>query len=151
MPRICRRPPPIKKDRGAWSAQCATLGARSLKAGHTRFFVGYKKHTLRLWLRRYEPAVLLVPLVSWAAPAHVPEGYLLKGQHPPMLAAAGLASGHRGGRPGLHSATNQKGNPPGMESGGGHKIKSDMTVIEPFDAWDQMSCPQGQPLHWLGL
>jgi hypothetical protein len=32
-----------------------------------------------LWLRRYEPAVLLVPLVSWATPAHVPEGYLLKG------------------------------------------------------------------------
>ena len=26
-----------------------------------------------------EPAGLLVPLVSWAAPAHVPEGYLLKG------------------------------------------------------------------------
>ena len=50
----------------------------SLKAGHTRFFVGYKKHTLRLWLRAYEPAVRLVPLVSWTAPAHVPEGYLLK-------------------------------------------------------------------------
>ena len=31
-----------------------------------------------MWLRSYEPAVLLVPLVSWATPAHVPEGYLLK-------------------------------------------------------------------------
>jgi hypothetical protein len=33
---------------------------------------------MRLWLRAYQPAVLLIPLVSWAAPAHVPEGYLLK-------------------------------------------------------------------------
>jgi hypothetical protein len=31
-----------------------------------------------LWLRGYKPAVLLIPLVSWATPAHVPEGYLLK-------------------------------------------------------------------------
>src|SRR5580704_4867692 len=78
MPPIYLPTPPIKKDGQPWSAQLATLGARSLKAGHTRFFVGYKKHTLRLWLRSYEPAVLLVPLVSWATPAHVPEGYLLK-------------------------------------------------------------------------
>jgi len=25
-----------------------------------------------------------------------------------------------------------------------------MRIIEPFDAWDQMSCQQGQPLRWLG-
>jgi hypothetical protein len=29
-------------------------------------------------------------------------------------------------------------------------MKADMKVVKPFDAWDQMSCPQGQPLHWLG-
>jgi hypothetical protein len=40
--------------------------------------VGYKKHTLRLWISSFEPFVLLAPLVTWAAPASVPEGYLLK-------------------------------------------------------------------------
>ena len=30
------------------------------------------------------------------------------------------------------------------------KLKSDMKIIEPFDAWDQMSCQQGQRLQWLG-
>ena len=49
-----------------------------MKPGHTRFFVGYKKHTLRLWVNGFEPFVLLAPLVTWAAPASVPESYLLK-------------------------------------------------------------------------
>lgn len=40
--------------------------------------MGYKKHTLRLWIGGFEPFILLVPLVSWAAPASVPESYLLK-------------------------------------------------------------------------
>jgi len=30
------------------------------------------------------------------------------------------------------------------------KLKCDMRIIEPFDAWDQMSCQQGQALQWLG-
>ena len=39
--------------------------------------MGYKKHTFRLWIQRYERGVLLVPLVSWAAPANTGEGCLL--------------------------------------------------------------------------
>lgn len=30
------------------------------------------------------------------------------------------------------------------------RLKRGMIIIEPFDAWDQMSCHQGQPLQWLG-
>jgi hypothetical protein len=52
-------------------------GARTLKTGQSRFFVGYKKHSFRLWLWQHERSVLLVPLVSWAAPANVAEGQLL--------------------------------------------------------------------------
>jgi hypothetical protein len=126
------------------------LGARSLKAGHTRFFVGYKKHTLRLWLRRDEPTVLLVPRVSWATPAHVPEGYLLRGS---------IRQWHRrlGWRPDIvvgdlgyiHQQTKKEIRQE-WQVAVVTKLKSDMNIIEPFDAWDQMSCSQGQPLHWLG-
>ena len=52
-----------KKRTGQYSAQRAALGARTLKCGQSRFFVGYKKHTFRLWLRSYQRGVLLVPLV----------------------------------------------------------------------------------------
>jgi hypothetical protein len=30
------------------------------------------------------------------------------------------------------------------------KMKPDMNIIEPFDSWNRLSCPQGQPLQWLG-
>ena len=54
MPRIC--PPPVsasKKNTGQYSAAHAALGGRTLKTGQSRCFVGYKKHTLRLWLHHY--------------------------------------------------------------------------------------------------
>lgn len=38
---------------------------------------GYKKHSFRLWWRPYERAVLMLPLVSWVAPANVYEGAFL--------------------------------------------------------------------------
>lgn len=66
-----------KKDTGTYTAQQAALGARTLKTGQSRWFVGYQKHSFRLWWRAYAQAVLLVPLVSWVAPANVSEGGLL--------------------------------------------------------------------------
>lgn len=66
-----------KKDTGTYTAARAALGGRTLKTGQNRWFVGYKKHSFRLWWREYSPAVLLVPLVSWIAPANVSEGGLL--------------------------------------------------------------------------
>ena len=78
MPPIC--PPPVsasKKSTGQYSAAHAALGGRTLKTGHSRCFVGYKKHTLRLWLHHYGVGVLLVPLVTWLTPADVFEGGLL--------------------------------------------------------------------------
>ena len=66
-----------KKQTGTYSAHGAALGGRTLKTGQSRCFVGYKKHTLRLWWRAYTGGVLLIPLVSWVAPANVSEGSLL--------------------------------------------------------------------------
>ena len=62
-----------KKETQSYTAHHAALGGRTLKTGQSRCFVGYKKHTFRLWWREYTPAVMLVPLVSWAAPANVSE------------------------------------------------------------------------------
>ena len=126
------------------------MGARSLRPGHTRFFVGYKKHTLRLWLRAYEPAVLLVPLVSWATPAHVPEGYLLKPSlhycHKRLHWQPAIVTGDLGY---IHQPTKREIRQR-WQVAVVTKLKSDMNIVEPFDDWDQMSCPHGQRLHWLG-
>ncbi|MDD2711120.1 MAG: hypothetical protein PHV34_24335 [Verrucomicrobiae bacterium] len=66
-----------KKHTGRYSAKHAALGARTLKTGQSRFFLGYKKHTFRLWIQTYEAHVLLIPLVSWVSPGNVSEGRLL--------------------------------------------------------------------------
>jgi hypothetical protein len=67
----------FKKSTGEYSAAHAALGGRTIKSGQSRCFVGYKKHTLRLWRHHYLVGVQLVPLVSWVTPASVSEGGLL--------------------------------------------------------------------------
>src|ERR1019366_7290112 len=49
----------FKKSTGQYSAARAALGGRTLKTGQSRCFVGYKKHTLRLWLHYYPVGVQL--------------------------------------------------------------------------------------------
>ena len=151
MPPIC--PPPAsasKKGTGQFSATHAALGGRTLKTGQSRWFVGYKKHTLRLWLHQYPVGVQLVPLVSWVAPANVSEGGLLV--------------------PSLHYCQQQwDWCPPLVVADMGYlgapakqqcrewwrvavltKLRSDMKLVPPYVAWDQAACPQGEPLTWLG-
>ena len=103
-----------------------------------------------MWLRSYSPAVLLVPLVSWATPAHVPEGYLLKG-------SLGQCQRRLDWRPdivvgdlGYINQQTKKEIRQAWQVAVVTKMKADMNIIEPFDDWDQMSCIQGQPLQWLG-
>jgi hypothetical protein len=77
MPPICPRlVAGSKKNTGQYSAARAALGGRTLKTGQSRCFVGYKKHTLRLWLHDYRVGVQLVPLVSWVTPANVLRTFL---------------------------------------------------------------------------
>src|ERR1039458_949900 len=73
-----RRAAASKKNSGDYTAAHAALGGRTLKTGQSRWFVGYKKHTLRLWLPTRHPSVTLVPLVSWLTPGNVAEGGLLR-------------------------------------------------------------------------
>ena len=151
MPPIC--PPPVsasKKSTGQYSAAHAALGGRTLKTGQSRCFVGYKKHTLRLWLHDYPAGVQLVPLVSWVTPANVSEGGLLvPSLHycqqrwdwcPPLvvadmgyLAAAAKQQCRERWRVAVLT-----------------KLRSDQKLVPPYVAWDQAACPQGEPLTWLG-
>jgi hypothetical protein len=139
-----------KKNTGQYSAAHAALGGRTLKTGQSRCFVGYKKHTLRLWLHHYLVGVQLVPLVSWVTPANVSEGGLLV--------------------PSLHYCQQQwDWCPPLVVADMGYlgaaakqqcrerwrvavltKLRSDMKLVPPYVAWDQAACPQGEPLTWLG-
>jgi len=151
MPPICL--PPVsasKKSTGQYSAAHAALGGRTLKTGQSRCFVGYKKHTLRLWLHHYLVGVQLVPLVSWVRPANVSEGGLLV--------------------PSLHYCQQQwDWCPPLVLADMGYlgaaakqqcrerwrvavltKLRSDMKLVPPYVAWNQAACPQGEPLTWLG-
>lgn len=151
MPPIC--PPPVsgsKKSTGQFSAAHAALGGRTLKTGQSRCFVGYKKHTLRLWLHDYPVGVQLVPLISWVTPANVSEGDLLvpslhycqqSWEWCPPLVVADMGY--------LGAAAKQRC----REQWGVSvltKLRSDMKLVAPYVAWDQAACPQGQPLTWLG-
>jgi hypothetical protein len=139
-----------KKSTGQYSAARAALGGRTLKTGQSRCFVGYKKHTLRLWLHHYPVGVQLVPLVSWVSPANVSEGgLLLPSLHycqqqwdwcPPLVVAdmgylGAAAKQQCRERWGVAVLT---------------KLRSDMKLVPPYVAWDQAACPQGEPLRWLG-
>lgn len=126
------------------------MGARSLKPGHTRFFVGYKKHSLRLWLSAHERSIVLIPLVSWVAPANVPDGYLLK----PSIQQCwqrfhwrpDIITGDLGY---IHQQTKKEIRQK-WQVAVVTKMKSDMKMVAPFAAWNRAVCPQGQPLEWLG-
>jgi len=96
-----------------------------------------------------EPAGLLVPLVSWAAPAHVPEGYLLKGSIRQCWQRLGWRPDIVGDLGYIQQQT-KKEIRQAWQVAVVTKMKADMKVVKPFDDWDQMSCPPGQPRHRLG-
>lgn len=121
-----------------------------MKPGHTRFFVGYKKHTLRLWVSGFEPFILLVPLVSWAAPASVPESYLLKPSirycrqrldFLPDIVIGDMGYIHQPTKRALRLQDRVA-----MLT----KLKSDMKAHCDYAEDQPLRCPQGQPLSWLG-
>lgn len=139
-----------KKRTGQYSAQHAALGARTLKCGQSRFFVGYKKHTFRLWVRQYQRGVLLVPLVTWVAPANVSEGIFLQPsiQHCqrrwdwcPEVVVADM---------GYIDATTKRQIREGWQVTVVTRLKENMVLVPPFETCSQASCEQGQVLQWLG-
>jgi hypothetical protein len=139
-----------KKTTGKYSAQGAALGGRTLKCGQSRFFVGYKKHTFRLWLRQHQRGVLLAPLVSWVAPANYGEGGFLKPSviychrrwrwHPNIIAAD----------MGYIEADTKRQLRETRRIAVVTRIKENMLLVPPFESCERAACEQGQRLEWLG-
>lgn len=126
------------------------MGGRTLKTGQSKCFVGYKKHTLRLWLTSHSHSVLLIPLVSWIAPADISESkFLVPSLHysyqrwkwTPSFVAADM---------GYISAEHKKACRQLHNTAVVTKLRSDMKLVPPFETWNQVACPQGQALQWLG-
>jgi hypothetical protein len=139
-----------KKKTGQYSAPRAALGGRTLKCGQSRFFVGYKKHSFRLWLRRYQRGVLLVPLVSWVAPANYGEGGFLRPsvvychrrwQWYPHLIVADM---------GYIEADTKADLRQSRQIAVVTRLKENMRLMAPFESPEQAVCEQGQRLEWLG-
>lgn len=127
------------------------MGGRSRKDGQGRWFIGYKKHTLRLWLRQYPASVVLAPLISWAAPASRGDVLFLEPsvrycgrflEWTPDIVVGDMAyislATQRRLREQLHVAMVTK-------------FRPDMILPEEFDNGGTMTCEQGQVLRWLGL
>ena len=137
-----------KKSSATYTAAHAALGGRTLKTGQSRWFVGYKKHTLRLWLPTVHPSVTLVPLVSWLTPANVAEGGLLR----PSLH---WCRRHLGWWPGIVvadmgylSASSKQAAREGWQSAVVTKLRADMKLAPPYASATRAECPQGQRLEW---
>lgn len=103
---------------------------------------------MRLWISGFEPSVLLAPLVTWVAPASVPETYLLKPSvdyclhrlefRPDIVIGDMGYINHAAKRDlrvryGVAAITRMKAN-----------MNCDYHEKEP------LRCPQGQALAWLG-
>lgn len=148
---ICLRPlTSTKKKRNGFSAHKAALGGRTKKTGQSRWFIGYKKHTLRLWLAHYSESVLLVPLVTWVAPANRGEALFLwpslrhcaqRLRWLPKWVVGDMA---------YISLASQRRIREEFEVAIVTRLRPDMRWIEPYDSDGVPRCPQGQALEWLG-
>jgi hypothetical protein len=127
------------------------VGARSVKSGQSKWFIGYKKHTLRLWVPQYLDAVLLVPLMTWVAPANRADVLFLEPSlrhckkqlaFLPDLVVADMAY--------IHLAMQRRVREE-LHVGILTRLRADLTVAKTLELGVTMRCPQGQKLEWLGL
>jgi hypothetical protein len=127
------------------------LGGRTIKTGQSRWFVGYKKHTLRVWLRQCDQKVLLAPLMSWVAPAHRGDALFL---NPSLL----YCEKHLDWKPDIVvgdmayiNLQKQRQIRERMNVAVITKLRADMNLPDEFDPGPILTCEQGQQLDWLGL
>lgn len=112
--------------------------------------MGYKKHTLRLWISGFEPFILLAPLVTWVAPASVPESYLLKPSIKycrqrldflPDIVVGDMGYIHQGTKRELRVE---------WQVAMLTRLKADMKAHCDYAEDQPLRCQQGQELRWEG-
>jgi hypothetical protein len=143
-----RRAAASKKSSDTYTATRAELGGRTLKTGQSRWFVGYKKHTLRLWLPTRHPSVTLLPLVSWVTPGNVAEGGLLRPSLHWCRAHLGWWPGIVVADMGYLSSASKTAARTGWQCAIVTKLRAGMRLVPPYVSAQEMHCPQGQPLEW---
>jgi hypothetical protein len=116
----------------------------------SRWFIGYKKHTLRLWLPQRQE-VLLVPLMSWIAPANRGDVLFLEPSvrylrrhldFTPSLIVADMAYINFDMQTRLREQ---------MQIGVITHLPPNYDLPKKVEPALTMRCPQGQKLRWLGL
>ena len=148
LPTCRRRPPNIKKDGAGFSARQAALGGRTKKTGQARYFIGYKKHTLRLWLEHYPAAKLLVPLSTWAVPANRGEVLFLYPSLRECQRRLGWLPEWVVGDLAYVSLSTQRRIRQELGVAVITRMKSDMHWVPPYTVGGEVRCPQGQRLQW---
>lgn len=127
------------------------MGARTIKMGRTRWYVGYKKHTLRLWLHEHHGSVQLVPLVSWITGANVYDGRVLLPslrhcqriwEWCPSIVVGDCAYLSRDAKRECRLRWNVA-----ILT----RLRSDMGVVPPYVTEHRTECPQGEPIEWRGF
>ena len=107
-----------------------------------------QKHSFRLWWREHSQSVLLLPLVSWAAPANVSEGGLLvpslqycdrRWSWWPRQVVADM---------GYLAAESKRWCRERWRVAVVTHLRSDMKLVAPFVGEREATCEQGQPLEW---
>jgi len=126
----------------------AALGGRTLKTSQSRWFVGYKKHTLRLWLPTAHPSVTLVPLVSWLTPANVAEGGLLVPSLRWCQRRLGWWPGVVVADMGYLAAESKKAARENWQTAVVTRLRADMKLLPPYVTAERVECPHGQRLEW---
>lgn len=112
--------------------------------------MGYKKHTLRVWLPQAEEQVLLVPLVTWVAPANRGDALFL---HPSIH----YCDKHLDWLPEMVvgdkayiNLARQKQIRERWNVAVIVRLREDMKLVKPFAAGPVALCPQGEQMEWLG-
>ena len=140
-----------KKETDRYSARRAEIGARTLKTGQSRCFLGYKKHTFRLWLARYPRGVLLVPLVSWVAPANVSEGCRLRPSVQHCWRRWQWRPDVTVGDMGYIDAASKQRIRERWQAAVVTRLKENLLLVPPFATATTAACPQGQVVAVAGL
>lgn len=126
-------------------------GARTPKSASGKWFVGYKKHSLRLWLGQQAEAILLVPLVSWIAPANRHDVLFLKPSvkycydhfdFVPQLVIGDMA---------YNNLATQRGLREELGVGVVTRLRPNFDLPKSIEPALLLRCSQGQPLQWMGL